>query len=68
VTRFPEDADVVVFTIDGKSFALHRVILCARSQYFRIMLNSGLRKGREEEEGGEEGLLRLLLVVMVVVV
>ncbi|EWM28152.1 ankyrin repeat and btb poz domain-containing protein 1 isoform 2 [Nannochloropsis gaditana] len=47
VTRFPEDADVVLFTGDGKSFALHRVILAARSPYFRTMLRSGFKEGQQ---------------------
>ena len=52
LTRFPDDADVVIFTTDGKSFALHRAMLCARSQYFRIMLNSGFSEGQGGGGGG----------------
>ncbi|GAB5030996.1 ankyrin repeat and btb poz domain-containing protein 1 [Nannochloropsis oceanica] len=56
VTRFPDDADVVIFTADGKSFALHRVILCARSQYFRTMLKSGFAEGQGGGGGGGEAV------------
>jgi hypothetical protein len=38
--RFTEDADVCVY-VDGRYFALHRVVLASRSEFFRTMWSSG---------------------------
>lgn len=59
LSRFVEDADVVIFTEDGRSVALHRVLLCGRSEFFRTMFASSFREGQGggtvgPEEGGRE--------------
>ncbi len=51
LSRFTDDADVVVFTEDGRSVALHRVILCGRSDYFKTMLASSFREGTAAGSG-----------------
>ena len=48
--RFPFDADVCLY-VGSKYFALHRVVLYGRSEYFAKLLTSGFKEGREA--GGE---------------
>lgn len=52
---FPEHADVCFF-VGGKCFALHRVILCARSDYINAMLTGHFVEGKKAGESyGHEG-------------
>jgi hypothetical protein len=45
----PELADVVLVVEGGRSPA-HRVVLAARSEYFRLLLLSGLKEGSGQQE------------------
>jgi hypothetical protein len=52
----PELADVVL-VVEGQRFPAHRVVLAARSEYFRGLLLSGMQEGSGQQEiapgGGE---------------
>ncbi|KIH44504.1 BTB/POZ domain protein, partial [Ancylostoma duodenale] len=43
------DFSDVVFVVDGEKFPAHKVLLAARSEYFRAMLYGGLKESDEGE-------------------
>ncbi|PAV91422.1 hypothetical protein WR25_06401 isoform C [Diploscapter pachys] len=44
-----KDYSDVTFIVDGEQFPAHRVILAARSEYFRALLYGGMRESVEEK-------------------
>jgi len=39
----------VILIAEGRRFPAHKVVLCARSEYFRALLASGLKESRQDE-------------------
>lgn len=50
LSRFAEDADVVICTDDGRSAALHKAVLCGRSEYFRTLFGNPVWTEQQTEQ------------------